>query len=159
MMRSNRQIVELEKIVENLKVRSGGFGRAGGCRLIILFIILFCISRAKSCQGVTGVTKKRPSRTLQTNQGQFLLPNIRLRDLKSCQYRFFFHGDLLVSIGPETLNFRVDILEDEVEVLKSHLDAVTEERKSDLQKYKGLLEQSRGVFLAALKQYQTDRGE
>eukprot|EP00116_Pleurobrachia_bachei_P000209 sb/3460471/ len=54
---------------------------------------------------------------------------------------------------------RIDILEDEVQVLKSHLDAVGEDRKSDLQKYKGLLEQSRGVFLAALKQYQAERVE
>ena len=45
-----------------------------------------------------------------------------------------------------------------MEVLKSHLDAVGEDRKSDLQKYKGLLEQSRGVFFAALKQYQAERG-
>ena len=49
---------------------------------------------------------------------------------------------------------RVAILEDEVTVLKSHVEAVSTERQQDLVKYKQLLDQSRQVFIAGLKEIQ-----
>ena len=50
--------------------------------------------------------------------------------------------------------FRVHILEDEVVVLKSHVEAISAERQQDLVKYKQLLDQSRQIFITGLKEMQ-----
>ena len=39
-------------------------------------------------------------------------------------------------------------------VLKSHVEAVSAERQQDLMKYKQLLDQSRQIFVAGLKEMQ-----
>ena len=49
---------------------------------------------------------------------------------------------------------RLSILEDEVAVLKSHVEAISAERQQDLQKYKQMLEQSRQVFITGMKEFQ-----
>ena len=48
----------------------------------------------------------------------------------------------------------MSLLEDEISVLKSHLEAISGERQQDLVKYKQLLDQSRQVFVAGLKEMQ-----
>ena len=50
--------------------------------------------------------------------------------------------------------YRLAILEDEVMVLKSHVEAIAAERQQDLVKYKQLLDQSRQIFVAGLKEMQ-----
>ena len=50
--------------------------------------------------------------------------------------------------------FRLSILEDEVAVLKSHVEAVAAERQQDLVKYKQLLDQSRQIFVTGFKEMQ-----
>jgi len=49
---------------------------------------------------------------------------------------------------------QLSILEDEVMVLKSHVEAISSERQQDLMKYKQLLDQSRQIFVAGLKEMQ-----
>merc|ERR1712176_999801 len=49
---------------------------------------------------------------------------------------------------------QLSILEDEVMVLKSHVEAITTERQQDLMKYKQLLDQSRQIFVAGLREMQ-----
>lgn len=51
-------------------------------------------------------------------------------------------------------NSQLAILEDEVMVLKSHVEAIAAERQQDLVKYKQLLDQSRQIFVAGLKEMQ-----
>lgn len=59
--------------------------------------------------------------------------------------------------APATIHTNVDsqlaILQDEVEVLKTHVTAAQEARSHDLVRYKELLKQSRSVFLEGLKQH------
>jgi len=59
--------------------------------------------------------------------------------------------------GPATIHTNVDsqlaILQDEVEVLKTHVTAAQDARSQDLTRYKDLLKQSRSVFLEGLQQY------